>query len=171
MFFPDAEKALKQLYRVTKPNGTCYVTSWHRMEHHQDIALRIIKRLRGENGQFDTPLVFWNQKLNDPNYLVSELEKAGFNDCGAETKLEYIIYPGVQGLEFAKENLPKLYAKFIVFKEGEEEDWKKYWNEEMDQHYTSEGVKLKMWANISERELSNAEAGETETEKNRVTMF
>ena len=99
MLFPQPEKAAKQLYRVTKPGGKCYITSWHRVGH-TDIAIQVIKRLRGESGTYDIPLTFWKKEMEDPEYLVSELSNVGFKDCGAETKLRYIIYPGKEGINF-----------------------------------------------------------------------
>lgn len=48
-----------------------------------------------------------------------------------ETKLEYILYPGKEGLESGAEMVPKLYARLITLKDGEEEKWNRLWREEL----------------------------------------
>jgi SAM-dependent methyltransferase len=148
MFVSDPDKALAQIYRTTKPGGVCYITSWNQLGH-KIIAMKVIKRLRGENGRWDTPPNFWKEEWNDPAHLTSKLEQFGFKECAAEIKLEYINYPAPEGFSFAVENLPKLYANWITLKEGEEEPWGKIWEEELLPYNTSEGVKIPMWANIA----------------------
>ena len=147
MIFSEPEKAAKHLYRVTKPAGKCYITSWKDVGH-KDVAIRVIKRLRGPNGTYDIPLTLWKKEMSDPEYLVSELEKVGFKNCQGETLLRYCVYPGKEGLEFGSGNLPKFYEKFIDFKEGEEEKWLGIWAQELAKDYSDGAVRLKMWANI-----------------------
>ena len=150
MFFPDPDKAFNHLFRITKPDGKCFITTWNQMEHLQ-IAERLVPRLRPDQAASEVSLKLWQIPWDDPEYLKAQLAKAGFRDYGVETKLEYIVYPGKDGFEFGAENLPKLYAKLIALKdEGEEEKWNRLWREELErENYTSEGVKLKMWANIA----------------------
>jgi SAM-dependent methyltransferase len=145
MFIPDSDKALNHLYRVTKPGGECFIATWHRLEHFE-IAERLIRRLRPDQG----PLKLWQVPWDDPEYLKAQLAKAGFRDCVVETKLEYILYPGKEDLEFGAEMVPKLYAKLVTLKDGEVEKWNRLWREELQREsYSKEGARMKMWANIA----------------------
>jgi ubiquinone/menaquinone biosynthesis C-methylase UbiE len=63
-FIPDSDKALNHLYRVTKPGGKCFITTWHRLEHFQ-IAEQLIRRLRPDQG----PLKLWQVPWDDLDYL------------------------------------------------------------------------------------------------------
>ena len=150
MFFPDADKALNHLFRVTKPGGKCFITTWYRLEH-LEIAERLVRRLRPDQQASSTPLKFWQLPWDEPEYLKAQLSKSGFRDCGVQTRLEYILYPGKEGLDFGAENLPKLYAKLITLKdEAEEEKWNQLWREELErENYSNGDVRLKMWANIA----------------------
>jgi ubiquinone/menaquinone biosynthesis C-methylase UbiE len=75
--FPKAEKAAKHLYRVAKPGGKCYITSW-KDAGYKHIAIRVIKRLRREEGNYDIPLIFWKNHLADVEYLATDLQKVRF---------------------------------------------------------------------------------------------
>jgi SAM-dependent methyltransferase len=148
MFFPDADKALQHLHRVTKPGGKCYITSWYRMQH-RELAVKIVRQLRGSDATFNLSSPFWKEEMEDPAYLPTALGKAGFKDTAGETKLEYIVYKGEEGIAFGIENLPKLYAKMMQFGEGEEEMWNQLWGDELREECVSgDGMRLKMWANI-----------------------
>jgi hypothetical protein len=72
--------------------------------------MRLIKRFR-EDGKFDKPVSLWPREMENPEYLGNELERAGFKECGAETRLGYCFYPGEEGFKFGVENLLKLYMK------------------------------------------------------------
>jgi hypothetical protein len=88
--------------------------------------------------------------MEDPGYLISEMEKVGFRDCGAEQRLVYATYPsGSRGINLAMELAPVLLSKYIDFKdELERERYQELWREEFKQRETKEGLKIKMWANI-----------------------
>jgi hypothetical protein len=148
MFFPDADKAIQHLHRVTKPGGKCYITTWHQLQH-RDLALTVLKRLRGPNATLDTVSPFWKIEMEDPAYLPSALGKAGFKNTGGETKLVFVEYKGEEGIAFGIENMPKLYAKMMKVGVGEEEKWNQLWEEELRKECISEdGMRMKMWANI-----------------------
>lgn len=148
MFFPDADKAIQHLHRVTKSDGKCYITTWHQLQH-RDLALTVLKRLRGPNATLDTVSPFWKKEMEDPSYLPSALGKIGFKNTGVETKLVFIEYKGEEGIAFGIENMPKLYAKMMKFGAGEEEKWNQLWEEELRRECISEdGMRMKMWANI-----------------------
>jgi ubiquinone/menaquinone biosynthesis C-methylase UbiE len=148
MFFPQPEKAAKHLYRVAKPGGKCYITSWKQVGY-TDIAFRVIKALRGDQGTYDIPLVLWKKEMEDLDYLVSELTSAGFKDCTAENIVSYSVQPGMEGLKFMAASLPKHYEKFMKFKEGEEEKWLGIWEEEVAKEFSNGAVRIKMIANIA----------------------
>ena len=147
MLLSNPEKALEQLYRVSKPGGKCYFTTWHRMESI-NMSKRVIKRLRGDDGNFDYPPRLWKPEMEDPKYLVSELERIGFKECGSETREVYLCYSGFSGIDVAMRFLPTLFQRFVNFKDDEEKErWFQLWREEFKKHETEEGIKMKMWPN------------------------
>jgi hypothetical protein len=149
MFVPDSGKAMEHLYRTTKQGGTCYITTWKTMQH-KDIGERVIERLCGKNWKYSVPKNFWKPEWNDPNYLVSELERVGFKDCQVETSEEYIFYPGPEGVACAVGLFSMQYGSFIDLKEEEQEQWKQLWEEEIKQDcLTKDGIKIKMVAIIA----------------------
>ena len=146
MFLSNPERGLEQLHRVSKPGGKCYFTTWHGMESI-DMAKRVVKRLRGEDGNFDYPPQLWKAEMEDPKYLVSELERIGFNECGSETTETYLCYPGPNTIDVAMRFLPMLFQRFLNFKDNEKERWLQLWREEFKKYETEEGIKIKMWPN------------------------
>jgi hypothetical protein len=116
---------------------------------HRELAVKIVRLLRGSDATFDLSSPFWNEEMEDPAYLPTALGKAGFKDTAGETTLKYIVYRGEEGIAFGIENLPKLYAKMMQFNDGEEERWNQLWEEELRKECVSgDGMRLKMWANI-----------------------
>jgi hypothetical protein len=147
MLLSNPEKGLEQLHRVSKPGGKCYVTTWRGMESI-DMAKRVIKRLRGEDGNFDFPLQIWKPEMEDPNYLVSELERIGFKECGSETTETYLFYTGPDAIDVAVTVLPALFHRFLNFKDDKEKErWFQLWREEFKKYETEEGIKIKGWPN------------------------
>ena len=149
MYLPEPAKALAHLYRVTRPGGICFITTWHRTET-RTIGEHVLRRLRGRHDAVDRPMHFWKREMEDPGYLISEMEKVGFRDCRAEQRLVYATYPcGLRGIDLAMELAPVLLSKYIDFKdEMERERYKELWREEFKQRETKEGLRIKMWANI-----------------------
>ena len=149
MFFSELDKALGHLYRTTKPGGKCFITSWKRVET-REMGERCLKRLRGQDGQFDVPLHFWDQEMENPEYLFSKLEKLGFKDCNALTKLEYAVYSGPNRLDVVMNTIPGLFSRFVKFKDDEEKNkWNQIWKEEFEKLDSGIEIKLKMWVNIA----------------------
>src|SRR5579859_413486 len=146
MPLPNADKALSHLYRTLKPGGTCVITSWYRLQYH-DLGLEILKRLRGEDAYYDIDASKWKAEWLDPQYLKTQMERAGFKDCRVETILEYSRY---ESLEYAAKVMPKVSGMLVKFKEGEEELWGKYWEESLRKYcLAGDGtVNMKMSANI-----------------------
>lgn len=144
MLVPTPEKALEELYRVTKPGGKCYFTTWHRMGS-AEIAKQVIQGLRGDDATFDHLPRFWKPEMQDPKYLVSELERIGFKECGAEIPEKSIIYSQPNATDIAMRFMPKLFQRFLIFKDGEEERWPGLWKEEFRKRETEAGVAIKMW--------------------------
>src|SRR5271156_3067149 len=148
MFMPDAEKALKHLYRVTKPGGQCYITSWHRMEH-KEMAARVLKKLRGEDVNVAQTFPMWPPQMEDPDYLPSALAKVGFKNTGGEVKPEHMVYRGKDGIRIGYEFIPKLYERMMTFKEGEQEKWNQLWNDELGKATSSDAMTIPVWAIIA----------------------
>lgn len=144
MLLPNPEKGLEELYRVTKPGGKCYFTTWHKLET-SEIAHRVVQRLRGHNGTFDIPPVFWKPEMQDPKYLVSELERIGFKECGAKIVEKRLVYLEQDAIGLAMRFIRKLFQRFLIFKDGEEEQWDKIWIEELNRLNTEVGITFKMW--------------------------
>ena len=144
MLLQNPEKGLEELYRVTKPGGKCYFTTWHKLET-SEMANRVVQRLRGHNGTFDKPPIFWKPEMQDPKYLVSELERIGFKDCEAKIVEKRLVYSEQDAIGLAMRFIRKLFQRFLIFKDGEEEQWDKLWIEELKRLNTEVGVAFKMW--------------------------
>jgi len=123
IFFPDSDKALNYVFRVRQ---NAFITTRRRVEY-LEIAELLIRRLRPDQ----RPLKLWQAPWDDLEYSKARLLKAGLRDCDVETKLEYILYSGKEGLEFGTEIVPKLYARLITLKDGEEEKRNQLWREEL----------------------------------------
>ena len=95
MIFPGAEKAVNRLYHVAKSGGKCYITSWKEVGH-KHVGMRVIKHLR-EEGNYNVPLIFWEDEMTDVEYLVTDLQKVGFKDCAGETLLRYMCVQEKRG--------------------------------------------------------------------------
>jgi hypothetical protein len=146
MYLPECSKALGHLYRVTRPDGKCFITTWHRTET-REMGERVLRRLRGCNDWVD--IQFWKAEMENPGYLISVMEKAGFRDCGAEQVLVYATYPGHQGLDLAMELAPVLLSKYVDFRDDKERQlYKQLWREEFKSRQMEGELKVKMWANI-----------------------
>jgi len=145
---PDPEKALKHLYRVTKPGGQCYITSWHRMEH-KEMAARILRRLRGESVNVAETFPLWTPQMEDPKYLPSALEKVGFKNTGGEVRPDKMVYRGQDVIRIGYEFLPRLYERMITLEDGEQEKWNQLWNEELEKAISSDTLTIPAWAIIA----------------------
>ena len=149
MYLPDPTKALKQLYRITKPGGKCFITTWNRTET-KSMGENVLKRLRGCPYSTDRPVKFWDPEMEDPEYLISEMQKVGFNRAGAERKLVFARYPdGDEGIDLAMQLAPVLLNRFIDFRDDfEKQEYERLWREEFEKRQTNGGLQIKMWANI-----------------------
>lgn len=145
MFLPNPSKGLEQLYRVSKPGAKCYITTWYRMET-VEIGKRMIKRLRGEEGNFDFPVQLWKPEMEDPKFLVSEFEKVGFKECGSQIIETHVHYPAPNAVDIAMTFIPVIFQRYLKFKDEEEKErWSQLWREELKKFETEEGIKIKMW--------------------------
>lgn len=149
MYLSEPTKALAHLYRVTQTGGKCFITTWRRTET-REMGEQVLSSLRECHNAVDKPsFQFWKPEMEDPAYLMSEMEAAGYRDCGAEEKLVYASYPGADGIDRAMELAPMLLSRFIDFRDDNEmEQYKHLWREEFKKRQTKEGLKIKMWANI-----------------------
>jgi|SRR5579859_7917732 len=149
MYLSEPTKALAHLYRVTRSGGQCFITTWRRTETGE-IGEQVLSRLRECHNAVDRPsFQSWKPEMEDTTYLISEMEAAGFSDCGAEEKLVYAMYPGAHGIDLAMELAPVLLSRFIDFRDdNEREKYKQLWREAFMKRQTEEGLKIKMWANI-----------------------
>ena len=148
MLMPDPTKALKELYRTVKPNGKCCVVIPQHLTH-RDIAMRVIKRLRGPEGNYDRPLTLWKEDWESGEYIVSQLENAGFTGVVCEEWLAHLFWRGMDGTKAAVENFSRLYGTSVDFKDGEREVWPKVWEEQLiEECSTPEGLKMTQGINI-----------------------
>ena len=117
MYMPDSDNALKHLYRTTKPGGKLCISTANKLDHTR-IGDQVIKRLRGPEGEFDRKPSAWIEDWTRPEYLVAQIQKAGFKDSVSEVKLEWGIYEGKEGVGLAVDTFSRLYATWIEFREG-----------------------------------------------------
>ena len=146
---PESEKALKHLYRITKPGGKCCISTPNKLGHTR-IGQQVIKRLRGPQGEFDRIPSPWADDWTRPEYLVSRLQNVGFKDCVSEVKLEWGLYEGNEGVGIAVDTFSRLYQLWIEFREGEEEKWRPLWEEELVKECgDGHGFKMDIWVNVA----------------------
>jgi len=129
--FSDPVKAINELYRTTKPGGTCIATVWSELGH-RPAAKGIIKRVRGENGKFDKPLEIGWKEMEDPALFIKFFERAGFKNCRYELRPSPLVWAGDDAVDDASEMLGSLYRNFITFKDADEEvRYDEAWKEEL----------------------------------------
>lgn len=147
--FPDPVKAMNELYRTTKPGGTCIVTTWSKSSH-RPVAEEVIKRVRGPNGKFDKPLEMGGKKMEDPDQFIMFFENAGFKNCSYELRPTATGFEGDTVVDEASELFGKLYRNFITFKDRDEETrYHEAWEEELSVRVVDEKLTFHMEACIA----------------------
>ena len=148
-FFSDPVKAMNELYRTTKPGGTCIITIWSKVGH-RPAAEEMVKRVRGENGEFDKPLRIGSKEMEDPALFIKFFERAGFKNCRHEPRPSPFVWAGNDAVENGSEMLGKFYRNFITFKDADEEArYDEAWKEEMRARVVDGKLTFPMEASIA----------------------